>query len=380
VSRWIVRGAGIVTALVALVFLVVGSGVIPVNASSGHWAITDWFLHFAMRRSVVTHTLGVETPPLDDPDLVLKGAGHYEGGCRPCHGGPEAELPVVARGMTPHPPELAPRIAEWYPRQLFYIVKHGIKFTGMPAWPAQQRDDEVWAVVAFLRALPDLDALAYQRLVYGETATRTALSTRTGEHVPEAVGARCARCHGMDGRGRGDGAFPRLAGQRPAYLLAALEAYARGQRHSGIMEPFAADLTPEETHDVAHYYARAPARWRPRSDPADAAAIERGEAIALHGIRSQRVPSCIDCHGPGGRRRNPHYPLLAGQYADYLVLQLELFKRGQRGGSAYAHLMLRVASRLTPKQMRDAALYYQSLPPATDSEARHRARDRSSRG
>ena len=54
--------------------------------------------------------------------------------------------------------------------------------------------------------------------------------------------------------------------------------------------------------------------------------------------------------------------MLAGQYPDYLVLQLELFKGGQRGGSAYAHLMKPVATRLTPEQMRDVALYYASLP------------------
>jgi hypothetical protein len=54
------------------------------------------------------------------------------------------------------------------PEQLFSIVKHGIKFTGMPAWPVQQRDDEVWAMVAFLRRLPDLDAAGYRRLAYGE--------------------------------------------------------------------------------------------------------------------------------------------------------------------------------------------------------------------
>ena len=70
--------------------------------------------------------------------------------------------------------------------------------------------------------------------------------------------------------------------------------------------------------------------------------------------------------GPGAARRNPLYPLLAGQYAAYLVLQLELFDRGQRGGSAYARLMRPVATRLTPEQMRDVALYYASLPGTHD--------------
>ena len=68
------------------------------------------------------------------------------------------------------------------------------------------------------------------------------------------------------------------------------------------------------------------------------------------------------CHGPGAVARNPRYPRLAGQYADQLALQLELFQQGVRGGTAYAHLMAPVARGLTRSQMRDVAAYYASLP------------------
>lgn len=63
-------------------------------------------------------------------------------------------------------------------------------------------------------------------------------------------------------------------------------------------------------------------------------------------------------------RRNPAYPVLTGQYADYLVLQLQLFKVQQRGGSDYAHIMRRVAAGLSLAQMRDVARYYASLSSA----------------
>ncbi|MBA3248234.1 MAG: c-type cytochrome, partial [Pyrinomonadaceae bacterium] len=95
--------------------------------------------------------------------------------------------------------------------------------------------------------------------------------------------------------------------------------------------------------------------------PETSLAIERGAAIAQRGIPTQRVPSCVACHGPGDIPRNPVYPELAGQYSDYLALQLELFKQLQRGGTAYTHLMHSVAAHLTPEQMRDVALYYESL-------------------
>jgi cytochrome c553 len=376
VKRWLVRGAFAGAALAALAVLAVASGVVPIKASSGHWSITSAILHFAMQRSVATHSLGSEPVPLDpasleDEALVVKGAGHYHTGCLPCHGRPEAAyFSAVVRGMTPPPPFLPPEIRKWDPDELFYIVKHGVKFTGMPAFPSQVRDDEVRAVVAFLLKLPDLRAEEYERLAHGEARPRGIAGA-----PPDPAGADptlrrlvagCARCHGEDGLGRGAGAFPKLAGQHRAYLENQLVAFARGERHSGIMQPIAAGLAPDAIRGLAAHYAGlpgesahsggAPAQGR----SADAAAISRGEAIALRGIPESGVPSCRDCHGPGGGH-NPAYPGLPGQYAPYLELQLQLFHDRKRGGSAYAHLMEAVAPRLTAEQMRDVAAYYGSL-------------------
>jgi hypothetical protein len=75
--------------------------------------------------------------------------------------------------MTPHLPYLPPVIPARQPDELFYIVKHGIKFTGMPAWPAQQRDDERWAMVAFLRRLPDLAHASTRRSGWRSRHART---------------------------------------------------------------------------------------------------------------------------------------------------------------------------------------------------------------
>lgn len=346
-------------------FLVAASGIIPIKASSGHWKITEWMLSFSMHRSFSTHSLGIEAPPLNDPSLVLRGAGTYETGCRPCHGSPDQPRPRVAAAMTPPPPYLPPVLSEWKDPQLFSIVKHGVKFTGMPAWPTQKRDDEVWAMVAFLRAMPKLDAAGYRRLVQGEAPAEGGDAPIHDliepADAPRAILQTCARCHGMDGRGRGLGAFPRLAGQTPQYLENALLAYAEGDRHSGIMQPLAAGLTREEMREIARYYGsrRGASLTRPR--PEMAPAIERGRAIARQGIPARRVPACADCHGPGSARRNPAYPVLAGQYTEYLFLQLQLFQQRKRGGSAWAHLMHPVTLRMTPEQMREVALYYASL-------------------
>ena len=369
-TRWAIRGTAIAGAVALGGFLVAASGIIPLAASDGHWAITEWFVQFVKRRSLATHTLGAEPLDLDDPWLVLQGAGHYDIGCRPCHGSPGFPAPRIARAMLPPPPYLPARVEEMEPAELHYVVLHGLKFTGMPAWPAPQREDEVRAVVAFLLEMPELDAEEYRRLVEGEGArlpssdtTSAALPDLVGPAtVPDVVLYSCARCHGVDGRGRGNAAFPALAGQSREYLERALAAYAGDARHSGTMQPIAAELDAGRRRAIASYYAALdpgapvePAGARDR--------IERGARIAREGLPERGVPSCRDCHGPTASARNAAYPRLAGQYAEYLVLQLELFREDRRGGSPYADLMQHVAPRLEPEEIRDVALYYASLAP-----------------
>lgn len=328
--------------------LVVAGGLIPIGASSGHWWITEKVLIFAKNRSISTQSLFIETPPLDDPRRVLRGATHYEVGCRSCHGSPDFRAPRIPYRMLPPPVYLPEAVRSWSPAELFYPVKHGIKFTGMPSWPAQTRDDEVWDMVAFLRRFPELDAAGYRKLASVEDTARA-------EGAGLTILKSCARCHGADGESGGTGAFPLLERQSAPYLRASLEAYANGQRHSGMMGPIAAELTPAAIQQVAAHYAALPRR-APR--PArDAAAVERGRALAQAGVPDRDVPACVQCHGPA---KNPIHPRLEGQDADYLRLQLELFARDGRGGTPHAHLMKPVVKGLTPAQMRDVTLFYSS--------------------
>ena len=345
--------AALATAAMIGGLIVVISGVMPIKASSGHWRITAAILDLAKVRSVKTHSLGIRPPfPLDDSALILRGAGHYENGCYPCHGRPGSRIPVVMAPMTPPPPDLVPRIGRWRPQDLFSIVKHGIKFTGMPAWPAQQRDDEVWAMVAFLRRMPDLDGAAYRALVFGQADDAST--------APRAVREICGRCHGVDGLGRGSGAFPSLAGQRAAYLYGSLRAFADRRRFSGIMATVAATLDDQTMRETAAYYERLPAR--PAEQANDASARARGESIAARGMPDRDIPACAECHGPASTPKNPAYPMLAGQDARYLALQLELLQQRRRGGSGFENLMHVFVGRLRPEEIRDVTVYYNSLP------------------
>lgn len=336
----------------ALVF--VGGGFVPIAADEGHWPVTRKLLQFAMHRSVATQSLGIRAPPLDDPALVRKGAGHYAGSCMPCHGGPGVERPVLPRAMLPEPPPLVRVMAsrQWSRPQLFWIVKHGIKYTAMPAWVTQRRDDEVWAMVAFLERLPGMSPQGFRRLAFG------------GRDV--APGA-CAGCHGTDGAGAE--AFPRLAGLDEAYLRASLEAFASGRRQSGVMQPIAASLGEARIRELAREYAAMPASAAVAPGVAEqgvedhGAAVARGRRLAMEGDGARRIPACAQCHGPGDGERNRLYPALAGQSRAYLALQLQLFAQGGRGGTRHAHLMEHAAAALQPRDIEDLAAYYASLPP-----------------
>lgn len=349
------------TGLVLATLLIAWSGLFNVAASRGHWAIVEWFLAFVMRNSVETRALAVSVPPLDDRDLVRLGAGHFHGGCAYCHGAPTTPISPVARHMLPPPPDLSTAARDWKAGELFWIVKHGIKYTGMPSWVALDRDDEVWAVVAFLRKLPDLDAQRYRDLALGgvRVAEPSGRELATSQSAAEAVGA-CARCHGADDRGPASALVPILHGQPAEFVRSALQSYAAGRRKSGIMQPIASDLSADAVRRLAKYYAGLgqPSAKHPRS-AAGAEALDRGRKLALEGIPAENVPPCMPCHGSGALAT---YPRLAGQQARYMAGQLRLWKRGLRTSTAGAAIMAPIAARLTEQQIEDVSAYLATIP------------------
>lgn len=329
----------------ALGLLVAWSGVIDIGASGGHWRITSWALHWAMQNSTRTHALLEPAPPadLDSPARVRRAAGHFETSCAFCHGSPAHPSPTLAPQMTPMPPGLEHVAAKWSPRELSRIVRHGVKYTGMPAWIAPERTDEVWAMVAFLRALPDMSAETYRSLAFGE-----AISAPSADPVLEG----CVRCHGREGTSSG-GAFPVLGGQSETYLRATLDAFAQGRRPSGIMQFAINGLPEEERARLAAYYAGRHGTGLGAKAARDGS---EGARIAFDGLPEKDVPACQSCHG-ASERRNPRYPYLAGQDAGYLAAQLRRMKSGEAQSRA-AHLMHRIAERLPNDAIAAVADFY----------------------
>lgn len=353
-----------VLALAVAAGLFVYSGVYNVSARAGHLPPTAWLLHFAMRKSARTHATGIEVPQRMDERMVIRGATWFSIGCAACHGEPGNPNPPIVDNMTPPAPRLTPLIDEWSERELFWVVDNGIKYTGMPAWATAERPDEVWSMVAFLLELPEMDAETYRKLAWEPGPDAGSPPTLARLEADERLGStlqQCARCHGLDGMGRGTGAFPYLAGQKETYLREALEQFATGRRKSGFMQPVAGGLLPGAMRELATWYANAaPASAAVHDvDPERAA---RGAEIAAAGLPQRRVAGCVHCHGPGSTAANPAFPHLAGQNEEYLVRQLELFRSAARGGGDYAPLMTEIAAGLSDADIRDVAAFYASLP------------------
>jgi hypothetical protein len=148
---------------------VVVGGWYNVGATSPHSPIVEKMLRYTMERSVSKHASEVNIPQginLEDPILAEKAIGHYSIACAPCHAAP-GEPRASWMVLYPPPPNLTDEqvIEAWSDEELFWIIKNGIKDTGMIALPPGHSDDDVWAIAAFVRQLPNLTPKRYRALV-----------------------------------------------------------------------------------------------------------------------------------------------------------------------------------------------------------------------
>lgn len=148
-----------------LVGLFVGAGVYDIGADAPHTQPVYWFLDQVRDRSIAVRASNVRPPTdLESPGRIAKGAGLYAEMCTSCHLAPGMERTEISQGLYPAAPELARGIPHT-PGEEFWIIKHGVKLTAMPAWGRTHSDDLIWDMVAFLRKLPSLSAAQYQAAV-----------------------------------------------------------------------------------------------------------------------------------------------------------------------------------------------------------------------
>jgi mono/diheme cytochrome c family protein len=155
-------GLAIAAFLAGLVIMF--SGAIDVGATNPHSFLTQFVLSTTMDNSVRRHAKDIKPPPLDNPDKIMDGFRHYREMCVGCHLAPGIDSSEIRKGLMPEPPKLQEAVEEWRPNELFWVIKHGVKMTGMPAWGPTHSDDKIWAMVAFLEKLPHMSADQYREM------------------------------------------------------------------------------------------------------------------------------------------------------------------------------------------------------------------------
>lgn len=176
---------------------------------------------------------------------------------------------------------------------------------------------------------------------------------------PTAIAQQvCSNCHGIDGNAPSPN-FPRLAAQRPEYVVEQLKAF----RSHGRLDPagfeymwgLSRHLTDAQIEGIAQYFAAQRATPNPsRSDPA---LVAKGGEIFTHGAPDRNLPACATCHGEHAQG-NANFPRLAGQHADYVMKQLEVFSRTEQRPEGA--VMKTIAHLLDPADMRAVAAYLQA--------------------
>ena len=169
-----------------------------------------------------------------------------------------------------------------------------------------------------------------------------------------SFGAVCAACHGPDGNSVMP-IYPKLSQQHPEYLVKQLQEFKATKRANPIMLGFATMLSDEDMKNISYWVASKASKPGVAKDKE---LVALGERIYRGGITDRQVPACAGCHSPNGAGIPAQYPRLAGQNAEYSVLQLTAFRDGARNNSLQ---MTQVAAKLNDREIKAVADYVAGL-------------------
>ncbi|MFK5984824.1 MAG: cytochrome c [Pseudomonadota bacterium] len=154
-----------ISLILILVFSVIWFGFYNVSAKDKHFALTTHLLELVRTRSIDARTSDIKVPDLTDHELIKAGAKNYAEMCTTCHLAPGMEMTEINQGLYPRPPVFSDKDYQNSPAAQFWVIKNGLKMTGMPAWSPPHTDEQVWAMVAFINKSKQLTATQYQQLI-----------------------------------------------------------------------------------------------------------------------------------------------------------------------------------------------------------------------
>lgn len=165
-----------------IVGVFIWSGLYNIGADDTHTRPVYSVLQMVRDRSIHARAGKLEPPPdLLDAARVRQGAGNYNAMCMGCHLAPGMDGTELSRGLYPAPPNLSTEVVD--PAEAFWVIKHGIKASGMPAWGKSMDDEYIWNMAAFLQRLPELSAQQYETLV-ASSGGHDHGGGETGPHTP----------------------------------------------------------------------------------------------------------------------------------------------------------------------------------------------------
>jgi mono/diheme cytochrome c family protein len=154
----------VVLSTIVAVSAVLYKGVFNVGADVPHSRVLYELLEFTRARSIAVRAQQIEVPPLVDSTLVAQGARDYAEMCVECHLAPDTKESELRQGLYPKPPDLTKPI-DASAAEMYWVIKHGIKMSAMPAWGRTHSDARIWAMVAFIKQLPTLNPEQYLELI-----------------------------------------------------------------------------------------------------------------------------------------------------------------------------------------------------------------------
>ena len=169
--------AGALLVLVGAAAVAIYAGLYNIAADVPHPQPIYWLYETVRDRSVAARARDIVPTDLDDANRISTGAGLYAEMCSGCHLAPGMKRTEISRGLYPRAPELR-RQTDLTPAEQFWIVKHGVKMSGMPAWGVTHDDELLWDVVAFVRQLPELTPEQYETSGEERPETRGADATK----------------------------------------------------------------------------------------------------------------------------------------------------------------------------------------------------------
>lgn len=267
-------------------------GVYNIAATEQHTRVTYHLMHTAMKRSVAMRAKDVNPPDLRDPQRQQRGLVLFRDHCVQCHGGPGVAPEPFALGLRPAPVNLVQTARDWPAREIYWVVKHGIKMTGMPGWQFRMTENDLWDVVAFVDAMTTMSPREYREKAQSAGASMQdaalrplALPQGPNAHtdLPRANAApaigpptakaglhaiyqyACVTCHVIPGAvGADNNVGPTLKGIAGRSYIAGVLSNNRENMVRWLMDPQAVDprtampdlrVTRRDAEDIAAYLA-----------------------------------------------------------------------------------------------------------------------------